>query len=824
MPSNQVDVNITISQPQQDVTTLREIASSLKQGTQGRIQSTHGTVGGAADFIAQQQAMSKELGLKMSGAAISQTAGGFTASASVGGTDEKERSKNVAAAVAGIGTVVGGIGAGFKTLLGMSKVFQTFMGTTGKILSTAVDLMLAPLMPIFTKIMIWIIQTVFPIATKFGKWLDTVFGDVGAKTAISGLVAGYVGLKVASSVLTDLGTKLGAALLKHFDVDSFGSLVVKGIKGAVSGLVSFGKTVGGYVTDGFLASAKSIKLFAEGVSGHIMDGFDAARKTVTRFASNVGGLISEGLKSTGKLATQFASNVGGLISEGMKATGKLASAFASTVGGMISEGMKATGKLASAFASTVGGMISDGLKATGKIIPFASSVGGLISDGLKSGGKEIRAWANTVGGMVSEGLKATGKTVVAWANTVGGMISEGLKTTGKTIVSWASTVGGMISSGLKATGSAVTKFASAVGANIGAGIKLASGAAGKMGGAIGGSIGGAMMSAGQFSKMGGLIGVGIGAVALGGLIGYAMWKKYKEHEAGKDITVGKTRLEQVRYLQSMGMSEEQALSMQKSFVDRDVSMSKEGIESYMRRASDVADQLRMFGDVNALDIESMDRGEQTLFAEQLGGGMYGSTDYSALIKVLQNQRWQDGSRLGSAISGISANIGTGANLKTAQEELESRWYAGNALGVHWNLMDTLTPGGSQAHRATRQDEQRVREMLAAAGMDNLDDTNWWSGNWSDNLTSEQAQMGFWMTAAQGNAASSFLSPEAQKQFADKKQADAELARQAGNVTFNFQLVDATGNVIEGRTINADDLEYIKSSIASGFAFQGVTLP
>ena len=50
----------------------------------------------------------------------------------------------------------------------MSSVMSTFMSTTGKIIATAVDLMLAPLMPIFTRIMVWVIQSVFPIATKLG--------------------------------------------------------------------------------------------------------------------------------------------------------------------------------------------------------------------------------------------------------------------------------------------------------------------------------------------------------------------------------------------------------------------------------------------------------------------------------------------------------------------------------------------------------------------------------------------------------------------------------------------------------------------------------
>ena len=77
MPSNQIDVQITIAQPQQDVTTLREIASALKQGTQGKISQTFGTAPAAGDYIAQQGAMSKELGLKMGGASIAQTAGGF---------------------------------------------------------------------------------------------------------------------------------------------------------------------------------------------------------------------------------------------------------------------------------------------------------------------------------------------------------------------------------------------------------------------------------------------------------------------------------------------------------------------------------------------------------------------------------------------------------------------------------------------------------------------------------------------------------------------------------------------------------------------------
>ena len=202
------------------------------------------------------------------------------------------------------------------------------------------------------------------------------------------------------------------------------------------------------------------------------------------------------------------------------------------------------------------------------------------------------------------------------------------------------------------------------------------------------------------------VGAGIGAAALGAAIGYAMWKKYKEHEAGKDVTVGKSRLEQVRYLQTMGMSEDQAISMQAGMAAGDVSMSKEGIENYMKLTKNMADQTRMFGDFQVEDMQSLQRGEQLLFADQMEAGVFGdASKYAGLVEIIRKQQLVSGEQLESVTSMLSSQIGTQANLKTSQEEIESRWYAGNIGGVHWNLL-----GGGQANRRARQDEERVREV------------------------------------------------------------------------------------------------------------------
>ena len=224
------------------------------------------------------------------------------------------------------------------------------------------------------------------------------------------------------------------------------------------------------------------------------------------------------------------------------------------------------------------------------------------------------------------------------------------------------------------------------------------------------------------------------------------------------------------------MSEDQALTMQAGMDAGGVSTSKEGIENYMKLTRNIADQVRMFGDFQVKDLESLERNEQLLFAKQMESGMYGdASKYSGFIEQIRKQELLSGEQLKSVTGQIGGAIGTEANLKTSQQEIESRWYAGNIGGMHWNLL-----GNRQADRRAREDEERVREQLAGLGLDKLDDKSRWTGKYKEEMSQSQAEIGFWMTALKGEAASSMLTPEAQEQWLSKKYGDAEIKRMAEN--------------------------------------------
>jgi hypothetical protein len=421
-------------------------------------------------------------------------------------------------------------------------------------------------------------------------------------------------------------------------------------------------------------------------------------------------------------------------------------------------------------------------------------------------------------------LKAAWQGGTEWWGKMGTKVSEGWEKGS----AWFTKRGEDLSRGL--TSLKDSKWAKGLGTAIGSGIAGAKTHLQKAGETMGRWLGGGMSTSGSFKSIGGMIGVGIGAVAIGAAIGYAIWKKYQEYQAGKDVTIGKDRLHQVRYLESMGMTEDQALTMQATFVDEGVSMSKGGIERYMTLAQNMADQVRMFKDVNVEDLEAMERGEQNLYAKQLEQGLYGDSSlYSGIIKIIRDQQWgadQGGRKLGSALTGVTEAIQTKASLKTSQEELESRWYAFNApvLG-HIDL----SGGGylNTAKWANIEDEKRLRESLG----DRFTDKAWNNisvGNlrtrYTQDLTKLEAEMGFWLTALEGNAASSFLTPEAQRNLVDKKFTDDELVRMAKGVSYNFNVVDSETGKITMTNIGPADMEALKNAIANQWELVGVVLP
>jgi len=802
MPSKTNKLVIEVKTSQEDAAAFSKLQKTLSgiSGAQtggGKIGGTFGSEGAMIDWIKQQAAESKKLGLQMGKVGVTQTEGGdWKASASI-----QKKAFGTGGMVAGMATVVGTIGGSFAKLIGLSQVFSTFMSTTGKILGTAVDLMLAPLMPIFAKIMVWIIQTVFPIATKLGNWLGGIAGDISGGGAVAALVAGYVGIKVAPEILKSMGTKLGGALLKHFDASSFGDLIMKGLKGATGLITGFGETV-------------ALK---------IMLGMDSAKEWFGKRGTAIKDAFTKDsgwFKTMGtSIRSSFTADDGWFNLKGTAIRDAFTAddGWFKLKGDAIREGFTATKewfgdrgkdiqtalKPATEWFTKQGEAIQTALKPATE---WFTKQGEAIQTGMKP----LTTWFTTQG----QTLKAAWQGGTEWWGKMGTKVSEGWEKGS----AWFTKRGEDLSRGL--TSLKDSKWAKGLGTAIGSGLSAAKTHLKSAGETMGRWLGGGMSTSGSFKSIGGLIGVGIGAAAIGAAIGYAIWKKYQQFQEGKDVTVGKTRLQQVRYLESLGMSEEQALTMQKSFKGEDVSKTKGGIERYMKLSLDMADQVRMFEDVQIEDLEAMERGEQLLYGRQLKEGMYGdASQYAGLIKIIEDQQWQSGATLKHAMQGITAAIQTTPSLKTAQEEKEDVPLLG-----HMDLNEMFWSGqGARFDR--KQDEKNMRNALAGMGMDKADDTWFGTNRYREDLTKLEAEMGFWLTALQGNAASSYLTPEAQRNLADKKNPDDELVRMARGVTYTFNIVDQFGtptNTME--TFGPEDMARMKEAIANQWELVGVTLP
>jgi len=702
MPSKTNKLVIEVKTSQEDAKAFSQLQKTLSgisgaQAGGGKIGGTFGSEGAMIDWIKQQAAESKKLGLQMGNVGVAQTEGGdWKASASI-----QKKAFGTGGMVAGMATVVG----------------STFMSTTGKILGTAVDLMLAPLMPIFAKIMVWIIQTVFPIATKLGNWLGGIAGDISGGGAVAALVAGYVGIKVAPEILKSMGTKLGGALLKHFDASSFGDLIMKGLKGATGLITGFGETValkimlgmdsakewfgkrGTAIKDAFTKDSGWFKTMGTSIRSSFTadDGWFKLKGTAIRDAFTAddgwfklkGTAIRDAFTDT---KTWFADK-GKAIQTSMKP----AVAWFTKQGESIKEGMKP----AVAWFTKQGESIKEGMKPA---VAWFTKQGEAIKEGMKP----LTTWFTTQG----EAIKAAWQGGTEWFGQMGTKIQQGWEKGS----AWFTKRGEDISKGL--TSLKDSKWANTIGKAIGGGLSGAKDHLKKAGETMGRWVGGGMSTSGSFKSIGGLIGVGIGAAAIGAAIGYAIWKKYQQFQEGKDVTVGKSRLQQVRYLESLGMSEDQALTMQKSFQGQDVSRTKGGIERYMKLSLDMADQVRMFEDVNIADLEAMERGEQVLYGKQLKKGLYGDTSqYAGLIKIIEDQQWNSGATLKHAVQGITAAIQTTPSLQTAREEKESRWFAMDVpLLGHMDLNEMFWSGqGARFDR--KQDEKNMRNALAGMGMD-----------------------------------------------------------------------------------------------------------
>jgi len=880
VPSNQIDVSIHIESPQADIQALQKLTEALKTipgaqgGGGGRIQQTFATQGEAGSFLNKQAAGAEAIGQKLTGAKVKASeGGGFEASADV--SPEQKKAFNPGGAIAAMATGVGVTVGIFKQLLGMSKIFQTFMGTTGKILATAVDLMLAPLMPFFMRIMIWLIQTIFPLATKVGNWLGGL-GDVGLGAA---LVGGFVALKFGPKLLVEAGKSLGNALVNHMPYDTMGKNISAGLTLAKKTLISWGETVGGYISsglkaaaklaktawealgtfisDGLKAAAKLAKVAWEAVGGFISSGLDAAAKLAKSAWEAVGGFISKGLDAAAKLAEAAWKAVGGFISAGASAAANLATTAWEAVGGFISKGASAAAALATTAWEAVGGFISKGLSAAANLAKAAwEAVGGFISDGLKAAANLAKAAWEAVGGFISDGLSAAADLAVDAWKAVGGFISKGLSAAADLAVDSWKAVGGFISAGLESA-VALTKTAwEALGGFISSGLIAAKGAmktvmesvgtalsgaatgamraASAVWTAIGGAIGAAIAAskkaftvAGEaigsaisvamkgaknlwsgLGSVGGLIGIGIGAAAIGATIGYMMWKEYDKYQQGKDITKGLSQLEQVRMLQqNYGISEQQAVTIQEGMAAGGVSVSRQGMDDYMKLSQDLADQVRLFGNYDAASLAAMERKEQLLFADMMEGGMFGDKEtFQGMIEMIRAGQTSKGVSIGSAEETLAqSQLMTQKERKAAAEaEIEAQaWYAMSIGGQHINLLDmavkSLLPMGGivgggwlssklgfgTASGNVKEDEKKVREALGEL---------YGGGVFKGEMTGEQANLGAWFSAVRGDAASSFFSKDVASDLLGGQYQDEEIKRMAGSV-INIML-------------NTDSLEFL----------------
>ena len=218
--------------------------------------------------------------------------------------------------IGGIATVALGIFSFVKKIFNSSKILGTISSTFFKVMGAMVDLMLAPLMPFFIRVLVWMIQKGFPLATKIGNFLVPIV-ETGAKAVGGvgkigqGLFEGDIG-KVWSGVtdlasaVKDLGptiAKLGfiAIGMKPGEADKFAEDFMAAVdwgKGQFTLMKEFWTPIGGWVVDGIKSQMILIKDFWSGVGGWIWDGLKAAFDTFKDIFLGLGGWIWEGLKSS----------------------------------------------------------------------------------------------------------------------------------------------------------------------------------------------------------------------------------------------------------------------------------------------------------------------------------------------------------------------------------------------------------------------------------------------------------------------------------------------------------------------------------------------
>ena len=190
----------------------------------------------------------------------------------------------------GIATGIVAIGAAMKSIVQGSQVYQTMIGTVMKTLSVAVDVMLAPFMPIAAKIAVWIIQHLMPKMQTIGEFVSGSPG--GAITAVGAGIVGYVGLKMAGSALSTAAT-------------SFGSTILSKIIGGGAG-----EAIGGATSEALEAGVKRRgigRLIGSAIGGFIT----VPKRIFTAIGRGIGGAITLPSKLLGGAGTNIGTGIAG---------------------------------------------------------------------------------------------------------------------------------------------------------------------------------------------------------------------------------------------------------------------------------------------------------------------------------------------------------------------------------------------------------------------------------------------------------------------------------------------------------------------------------
>ena len=563
MPSNEIQVKLQVS----DSAALTKVAEAM--GAAG--QNVSGRVGGEYQTMAQAVGALKDIqtqlgrGQQLTGATVRETAGG---SFRTGGNVEEKKALGPGGYLAGIATAVGAIYVGFKKLMDMSSVMSTFMSTTGKIIATAVDLMLAPLMPIFTRIMVWVIQSVFPIATKLGDWL----GSMPTGVAAGALVAGYVGLKITTALLDKAGTGIATALGNALPTDKLGTAISTAFFSAKAGLANW----------------------AENVALNIMTAFDTVREVLKNWYDNVARGISSAFNTvTDALSTWYTSVAKGIQSKFNSVVETLSEWYTSVAKGISSKFNTVTDTLSDWYTSIATGISKKFNTVTDALSTWYTSVATGISSKFNTVTDQLSTWYTSIATGISKAMtgaatfaKNVGESIVTYMNDAADMIKN-----------FGTKVGTAIVSGANAATDAVTKFGKNVASALSAALTAGSQYVQKIGAAIGGAISNSMGAMKGWGRMGGMIGAGIAVVGIGAAIGYHMYKTYKEHQEGTDIYDDKTMGEAVPMLQRMyGVTESQAVA---AWEQRDKIGGSAQLKEMFEEMNAISTEIRLTGGLSA---------------------------------------------------------------------------------------------------------------------------------------------------------------------------------------------------------------------------------